>query len=161
MRERKSIFIAIILTLAMSVLASAQYIRTNRDFLAAAIGLTAAETKVNGVGFTSVEVPMPQVSTVLLTVMTVTFTRAAGSTSKVSFYFQVSYDDGTTWTDFVEPISGLECIEVATNHGVISGTTVRVTQAFFVPMVNRIRLSKIVNGDGANALTAVNVKLSY
>ena len=104
---------------------------------------------------------MPQVSTVLLTVITVTFARAAGSASKVSFYFQVTYDAGITWTDFVEPISGLECIEVATNHGIINGTTVRVTQAFFVPMVNRIRLAKIVNGDGSNALTAINATLSY
>jgi len=159
MRKIKSILIVAILALTMLVTAS--YGETT-NFLSTATALTAADTHTNGTDFTSASLEMSNVSTML---MTVTFTRAAGSASKVSFYFQVSCDSGATWTDFVEPISGSECIEVATNHGVISGTTVCVSQVFMFPGVlhvtSRVRLSKVVNADGANALTAVNASLSW
>jgi len=155
MKKRFFAFIAIILFLVAGL--PAQYVRGNWPFLTAAVSLDASATKTNGTDFTSAELNVTEVQLVLVTM---TFTRAAGSASKVNFYFQVSYDDATTWSDYMEPISGAEYIGIATNHDVISGTTVRVSQPFMLSNVTHLRLTKIVNGDGANALTAVNVSMS-
>jgi hypothetical protein len=129
------------------------------NFLATATALDASETHVNGTDFTSLNVSIPANQGSAL--FTVTFTRAAGAASKVSFYFQVSYDLAATWADFVDPMSGLECIEVLTNHTVVSGTTVRVSQMFMLIGASHIRLAKVVNADAANALTAVNASISW
>jgi hypothetical protein len=128
------------------------------NFLAAAIGVAKTVTKVNGTDFTSVQLPV-QIEPASL--LTVTFTRAAGSASLVTFVFQVSYDGGTTWSNFIDPLTGLEAyFSLATNHAVISGTTVRVSKPIGLYGVTHIRLASVANADASNDLTAVNASLS-
>jgi hypothetical protein len=128
--------------------------KKNLDFVSTGFSLTTGPvTKVIGdTGFTDNKVGVTDAPGGLLTV---TFTRAAGSASTVDFYFQISYDRGTTWADFIQTI------EVATNHSVISGTTVRVSEPIDLRGISHIRWSKVTNNDVANALTAVNVTISY
>jgi hypothetical protein len=91
-----------------------------------------------------------------------TFTRAAGSaTLTVDYYFQVSYDGGTTWADFHDPIADADYLSVIAGHAVISGTTVRVSRIIPLNGVSHIRFSKVINNDTANALTAVNATISW
>lgn len=122
------------------------------DFLAAAVALNASATKVNVSDFTSLSLPCGAHAGLLM----LTFTRAAGSASlTLDFYFQVSYDGGTTWADYIEPIS------IETGHDVFSGTTVRVARSANVQGASHIRLAKVVNNDTGNNLTAVNAGFAY
>lgn len=128
------------------------------NFIATAISMTASKTAVNGTDFTSKALPAQIEPWSLLTI---TFTRAAGSASTVTFTFQVSYDGGTTWANFIDPLTGLETyFAIATNHAVISGTTVAVSKPIRLSGVTHIRLQSIVNADSSNALTLVNATLS-
>jgi len=127
--------------------------KKNVDFVTTGFDLAISGTKVIGdTGFTDNKVGVTDAPGGLITA---TFTRAAGSASTVVFYFQVSYDRGTTWADFIQTV------EVATNHSIISGTTVRVSEPVDLRGISHIRWSKAVNGDAANALTAVNVAISW
>jgi hypothetical protein len=122
------------------------------NFLDTGIALNAGITKVNGTDFNSLErKAFAGKSTGLITM---TFTRAAGSGSTVDFYFQVSFDGGTTWADYIESIG------IATNHSVISGTMVTVSKPINLGGISHIRWSKVVNNDVSNNLTAVNATLS-
>ena len=111
-------------------------------------------TKANGTDFTSVEVNVVNLPS--QGALTVTFARAAGSASTVDFYFEISTDGGSTWATF----EGAQ-ISIATNHAVISATTVRSALLVDLGGVSNIRLSKIVNGDGSNNITAANVSISF
>jgi hypothetical protein len=128
--------------------------RYSKAFLAAAIGVNAGVTKTNGSDFTSVEINV--VSLPSQGALTVTFARAAGTASTVDVYFEVSTDGGSTWATFEGTT-----ISVATNHAVISGTTVRSALLIDLGGISNIRLSKIVNNDGSNNVTAVNVSISF
>ena len=90
-----------------------------------------------------------------------TFTRSAGSTSTVDFYFQVSYDNGTTFSDYHDPVSDADYISIATNHAVISGNIVRVTRIISIAGISHIKLAKITNNDASNALTLCNATVSW
>jgi hypothetical protein len=126
--------------------------KRSTNFVTTGFALAAGATKVIGdTGFTDNKLGTTDASIGLLTV---TFTRAAGSTSTVDYYFQVSYDGGTTWSDYIESIG------IATNHSVMSGTTVIVSKPVNLFGVSHIRWSKVVNGDVVNAVTAVNAVLS-
>jgi len=144
----KKLFLICLLVLAVSA-SGAQYY--NANFLDTAVAVNAGITSVNGTDFASKERPTSNNAGLI----TITFTRAAGSASTVNFYFQVSFDGGTTWSDYIESIS------IETQHSVISGTTVRVSKPVNLWGISYMRLSKIVNGDTANNLTAVNATISY
>jgi hypothetical protein len=124
----------------------------SENFIATAISVNASATATNGSEFTSRE----QSAKAQAGQIIITFTRAAGSSSlTVDFYFQISFDGGTTWADYVEGVG------VETGHAVISGTTVRVSRPISLAGCSHIRLAKIVNNDTANNLTAVNAAFSY
>jgi len=125
---------------------------SHRDFLAAAVDVNAGVTKVNGTDFTSLELdvrPLCGYGTI-----SVTFTRAAGLTDKIAFYFQVSNDEGLTWST-VEYVK----IEYATNSEAVSNV-VRGTEPVILDAITHIRLWKIVNNDASNNCTACNATLS-
>lgn len=153
---RKAISVIALAMLFLSMIPGVTWsgYRFSQNLLATATTLGAGASKVNGVGFTSTEINLIQQPS--LGALTVTFARAAGAADVVTFYFEVSADGGTTWSTF----EGTN-IAVATNHDVISGTTVRSTWIVELGGISHIRLAKIVNGDAANALTAVNVKVSF
>lgn len=153
--KRLTILLAAVLVLAAYISA----VQHSANFTTA-FALDASATKAVGSDFASPGISIP--NNISRGLLTVTFARAAGSdTLKVKFYFQVSYDEGSTWSDYVDPITNYEYIEVLTGHGVISGTTVRVSQYATLAGITHIRLSKVVNGDSGNNLTAVNAALSF
>ena len=153
----KKAIISLVLVLALAGLASAtQY---SVDFTTA-FALNASATKVNVSDFTSVVVSIP--ANVTKGILITTFARAAGSGSlAAAFYFQVSYDNGTTWADYVDPVTGLEYVAVLTGHGVIATTTVRVANFINLGGITNIRLAKVINNDSGNNLTAVNASISF
>lgn len=150
--KKTIIAFAIIATLILMLPAKASAQIYSKDFLATATTLAAGESKVNGVGITSVEVLIANRGT--QGALTVTFTRAAGAATTVDFYFEVSVN-GTDWSTFEG-----STITIATNHAAVSGTTVRASYIVELGGLSHIRLQKVVNGDPANALTAVNCKIS-
>jgi len=143
-----------LIILAFSILAgiaSADWQFRQAFIIPMSVGSSA--TKANGTDFTSSEQVVLNVKTALLTI---TLTRAAGSsTLTCDFYFQVSFDNGTTWADYIQPIG------VETGHAVISGTTVAVSFPVNLSGASHIRLSKIVNNDSGNNLTAVGATISW
>ncbi len=120
------------------------------DFLSAAVACGTSTTLTNGTGFTSASIWVSQRRAEPVGTITVTFTRTTGSASEVDFEFQVSYDDGTTWTTayFVK-------ISVPTNETAVS-SVVRKSMLVYTYGITHIRLYRIVNGDAAVALTACN-----
>ena len=127
------------------------------DFLDSAINIAASGTATNGSEFTSneLDVETPMQKRLRPGAIIITFTRAAGTASTVDFEFEVSYDRGATWASF----EGVK-IEVATNHVVVSGTTVRVHKEIYFYGVSFIRLHSIKNNDSTNGITACNAILS-
>ncbi len=148
MKKIKGLFL-ISLLLAIPLSGSWRY---SANFLSAAINLNAGLTATNGSEFTSNELK----DSAEIVACTVQFTRAAGAADTVDFAFEASYDNGTSWATF-EGVT----ISIASNHSVISGTSVSVLILVYVPGVSHLRLKSIVNGDGVNNLTAINVSVSY
>lgn len=122
-------------------------------FVDSAFNLNAGLTATNGVEFDSEELNVKRRSPVAFTV---TFTRAAGAADMVDFAFEASYDNGNSWATF-EGVT----ISIATNHSVVSGTTVAIFKIVSVRGASHVRLKSVKNNDGANNLTAINVVLSY
>lgn len=127
------------------------------NFLDTAVDVGAGATATNGTEFTSNELEIgrwlaekQQPGAII-----VTFTRAAGTADTVDFELEVSYNGGTTWASF-EGVG----IKVATNHAVISGTTVRVHIEVNFYGISTIRVHSIKNNDSTNGITACNVTLS-
>ena len=150
MKKRTSILIAAVLAIVMT----ASYFQTNWAFLSAAVAVDAGATKTNGAEFTS-QGADKDLNWVQLALLTVTFTRAAGSASKVYFEFQISYDGGTTYTT-----AYYWRVEVATNETAVSDV-VRYSELIPLYGVSHIRLYRIVNDDSGNNLTDCNAYISY
>lgn len=122
------------------------------DFLVTAVDVTAGATVATA--SSSIWVSRPGYSGVIALICT--FTRAAGSTSTLDFYFQASHDGGTTWENY-DDIT----IEIPTNQTVYSGNIVREVYLVYAYGLTHLRLRQIVNNDGANNVTACNVTLSH
>lgn len=148
------IALAVIAALLSAAVPGGADYRYSKSFLAAAASVNAGVTKTNVADFTSVEINV--VSLPSQGALTVTFARAAGTTSTVDVYFEVSTDGGTTWATFEGTT-----LSIATNHAVISGTTVRSALLLDLGGISNIRLAKIVNNDSSNNITAVNVSISF
>ena len=123
------------------------------DFLGTAIDLNAGLTATNGAEFNSRALSVKERETVAVTV---TFTRAAGAADTVDFSFEASYDDGISWTTY----RGVK-IDIPTNQVAVKGTIVRVMVLVSTPGCSHLRLKTVVNNDGVNNLTDVNVTMSY
>ena len=155
---KRLFIIALVMLLALPLLAD----RTYTQAFTAAFSLAASGTATNGTEFTSAEVKVSEERGAKIALLTLTFTRAAGSaTLTVDYYFQVSYDGGTTWADFHDPIADADYLSVIAGHAVLSGTTVRVSRIIPLNGVSHIRFSKVINNDTVNNLTAVNAILSW
>lgn len=121
------------------------------DFLTTAVNVTAGATVQ--ASSSSIWVSRPGYSGVVALICT--FTRAAGSASTLDFYFQASHDGGETWENY-DSIT----IEIPTNQAVYSGNIVREVYFVYVYGLTHLRMRQIINNDGANNVTAVNVTLS-
>ncbi|MCK4385375.1 MAG: hypothetical protein KAW52_03840 [candidate division Zixibacteria bacterium] len=154
MRIKLLILVVLLLMLPLSGSWSRSYtFLVDADGDPAPINLNAGLTATNGVEFDSEELNVKRRSPVAFTV---TFTRAAGAADTVDFAFEASYDNGNSWATF----DGVT-ISIATNHSVVSGTTVSVLKIIRVRGVSHVRLKSVKNNDGVNNLTAINVVLSY
>jgi len=123
-------------------------------FLDTAISLNADSEKTIGDGIADHSIPLAHARIAGITCI---FTPAGGSASTVDFYFEVSYDGGTSWAS----LSDSALFEIATNTPAITGSIVRVYGPVNVQGASHIRWSKVDNNDAVNALTLVNVILSY
>jgi hypothetical protein len=123
------------------------------DFLGTAVSCGTSTTLTNGTDFTSASIWVSQRKAEPAGTIIVTFTRVTGSASKVYFDFQMSYDDGTTWSTayFIR-------IEVATNELAVSNT-VRFPELVSFYGCTHLRLYRIINNDAAVALTLCSATL--
>lgn len=151
----KSLLVLLLFTVLSLTPVNPQSWAFTKDFLDTAEDVGTNTVAENGAGneFISNEVWVSRRGYGSIALITCEFTRAAGSSSTVDFYFQVSYDDGTTWSDY-------DKVEIPTNTTVISGTTVRVSYVFHTSGASHWRLSVIDNNDASNALTACNASIS-
>lgn len=158
----RRIVLAGILILALVGIGGAQSWWTSQDFLATGVSCGTSASVVNQTGFGSATVRVSYIGRPSTATLTMTFTRAAGSaTLTADFYFQVSYDNGTTWADFHDAVSDADYLSIITGHAVVSGTTVRVSRIISIAGISHIRLAKITNNDSANALTLCNATVSW
>lgn len=122
------------------------------DFLVTAVDVTAGATVATA--SSSIWVSRSGYSGVVSLICT--FTRAAGTTSTLDYYFTASHDGGTTWENY-DDIT----IEIPTNQAVYSGNIVREVKLIYVYGLTHLKLRQIINNDGVNGVTACNVTLSH
>jgi hypothetical protein len=155
---KRLFIIALVTLMILPLMADRNYTQV----FTAPFNLNASATATNGTDFTSASINVSGNVRANMALLTMSFTRTAGSaTSTVDFYFQVSYDGGTSWADFHDPIADADYLSVIAGHAVLSGTTVRVSRIIPLNGVSHIRFSKVINNDTVNNLTAVNAILSW
>jgi len=149
---RKFKLFAVLLVLLLATASFGDH-RGESDFIATAIAtITTGATATNGSEFTSRELP---VRTQMATI-TVTFTHAgAGDGANVDFYFQASYDNGSTWTtnEFI-------LTQVASNIAPAAAGARIYSAVDWFQGISHIRLWKVTNNDAAS-ITLVNATLSW
>lgn len=151
---RKRIILTVFMIFVLVAMASPEY-RVGFTFLRTAVNVTAGVTVTNQAGFVSGNEPISYPGYDSVVAITITFTRAAGTASNVDFEFQVSNDDGTTFsTAAYVTISAPTNSDAATN-------VVRHTELVNIHGLSHIRLYQVVNNDGANNVTACNATLSF
>ena len=128
--------------------------RGEKDFLATAeASIALSTTAVNGTAFDSRSLVVPT----SMATITITFTGDASSDGgSVDFYFQSSYDNGSTWTT-------AELIKISVDSDEISASPYLVSKSFvdWYQGISHVRLWKVVNGDATSAITLVNATLSW
>ncbi len=122
----------------------------------ATIDIAASTTATNGTEFTSAEIAIEHSAKV---VISLTFTRAAGSSSTVDVELEVSPDHKNSWSLY-RGGSANPMIQTATNTPVISGTTVKMLYQINAVGISHFRIKDIENTDSSNAITAVQVQIS-
>lgn len=123
-------------------------------FMASGVSCGAGATLVNQTGFASLIIRASYPGMPSTGALTITFTRTTGTSATVDFEFQASYDNGVTWTT-----SAYVTVSIPTNS-LAASDVVRYTAPINVYGVSHLRLSRIVNNDGATALTACNATFS-
>lgn len=121
-----------------------------------AVDIAASATATNGTEFTSDEIAIQHSAKVIISV---TFTRAAGSSSTVDFEIEISTDHKNSWSLY-RGGSANPMIQTATNTPVVSGTTVNMAYQINAVGISHFRIKDIENTDSSNAITAVQVQIS-
>jgi hypothetical protein len=156
MGNLKRLFLALSLIALLALPVSAQSWSWSSACIDTAITtLAASSTATNGSEFTANSIQVSLLGGSSVVAVTITFTGDGSMDgSDIDFFFQASYDDGTTWstTGFVE-------VDVAsdTDH---SSNVVRHTELVNVYGVSHLRLWKVVNNDAANSITSINATIS-
>lgn len=89
--------------------------------------------------------------------LTIIFTRAAGAADTVDVDIEIH--NGREWAS-LRQYNGNPLIQVPTNTGAITGTTVRIGYQVDLSGVKYIRIRSVENTDSANAITNFNVTIS-
>lgn len=117
--------------------------------------ITTGDSAVNGTDFTSSSVWVSRRAFASVVAITITFTGdGTMDGADIDFLFQVSCDDGTTWstTEYVT-------ISIASNTDHVANI-VYYTETIQVYGISHIRLWGVINNDAANSITDVNATLS-
>ena len=122
-----------------------------------AIDIVASATATNGTDFTSDEIAIEHSAWVLISV---TFARAAGSSSTVDVELEVSSDHKNSWSTYRSGSGTSPMVQVRTDSPVISGTTVKMSYQINGTGISHFRIKDIENTDSSNAITAVQVQIS-
>ena len=88
--------------------------------------------------------------------ITLIFTTAGGDGNEIEFYFQASYDGGTTWSTGDDLIVYVDSDEQGDGDDEVRYPWIEIW-----PGWSHLRLWKIYNGDQVTAITAVNATLSW
>jgi len=128
-------------------------------FIAADIAsLAASSTATNGSEFTSASITCgwpPERALVTTALIVIDFTGDGSMDgADVDFYFQVSYDGGTTWTTDEVVIIDCPSDTAHSSNTVIHAELINIKWS-------HIRLWKVVNGDAANGLTLINAYIVF
>ena len=144
-------FLTIFLVFLFAVASFGDY-GGHQNFLATSYASLAADGTYTKTTWTTDEMIVIPSSWAMITV---TFTTAGGDGNEIEFYFQVSCDNGSTWstTDWF-------VIWVDSDEENVDGVVVCPWFEIF-PGASHIRLWKIYNGDQVTAITAVNASLSW
>jgi len=125
---------------------------TKFDFIATAIAeITTGDNANMTDDFTAIEVPVDSD----MATLAFTFTHAgAGDGANVDFYFQASYDGGTTFTtkEFI-------LVQIPSDIDYDASGIRRYAQVDWYQGISHLRLWKVVNNDAAS-ITDVNASLS-
>jgi len=147
--------IATIFILASSVMVSSQSYQENHRFLGTTVDVSSGGTATDGTHFNSQDIRISWAGYGNVVAITISFTGDGSMDgSDVDFFFQVSYDGGTTWTTdaYVE-------VDVASDAA-HSSNVVRHTELVNVHGISHIRLYQIVNNDSTSGITACNAWVS-
>lgn len=121
-----------------------------------AIDIAASATATNGTDYTSLELPVEHSIRV---VISITFARAAGSSSTVDVELEVSTDHKKTWSTY-RGGSANPMIQVATNSEVITGTTVNMAYQINAAGISHFKIKDIENTDSSNGVTDLQIRIS-
>lgn len=143
--------IALICILLLPIHANQHY---RMSFLAAAETVNDNTTSVHGTGHTSVEVDISR--QLAYGAITIVFDSAVPAAVDIEFEFSVSTDLGATWTT-----EGNYSIAIPTNTLGTADDVVTWTEPFDFSGISKIRLQRIIVGNGAGNCTAINAYISF
>ena len=151
---KKKILLSLFLILFILPLMGSQgYVR---NFLSTAVDVNDNITVVDGVGITSGKISIGGRND--RGAITVWFTPAAAASVSIDFEFNVSTDQGSTWSTGIAGDAYVR-IEVNTDVNAIS-SIVRVTTQVQFYGVTHVKLYRIKVNSGAGNCTAINARLS-
>ena len=151
---KKKILLSLFLMLFILPLMGSQgYVK---NFLATAVDVNDNITVVDGVGITSRKISIGGKND--RGAITVWFTPAAGAAVTIDFEFNVSTDQGATWSTGIGADSYVR-IQVNTDVNAIS-SIVRVTTQVQFYGVTHVKLYRVVVNSGAGNCTAINARLA-
>jgi len=150
MKKTILIFLIAFIVLFLPAVANQTYYM---EFLTAAIDVNNNIIAVHGGAFTSIEYDISRYPAV--GGLTIWFTPAAPAAVKIEFEWSVSAD-GTNWSTDDETFE----IAVNTDERAVNGV-VRVNVPFPFWGAKKIRLERVVVGNGAGNCTAINAGISF
>jgi len=150
---RKLKILAMLLAIMLTSLSFADY-RSGKNFLATAYASISAGATYTKSSWTSAEELVLPTEKATITII-FTHDGSVGTAQEVDFFFQVSYDNGSTWTT-----DGYVEVDVETDDD-HSSNIIRHAEPITGPGISQIRLYKVVNNDASTAITLVQATLSW
>jgi len=151
MRKYIITVIALVCILLLPIHANQHY---RMNFLAAAETVNDNATSVHGTGHTSLEIDIS--GQLAYGAITIIFDSAVPAAVDIEFEFSVSTDQGTTWTT-----EGNYSIAIPTNTHGDADDVVVWTEPFDFSGISKIRLERILVGNGAGNCTAIEAFISF
>lgn len=153
---KTKILLTLFLCLFLAGFINAQSWVYNEDCIATAVSTITTGDNANMTDdFTAVPIRVQRLDHSSVVAITITFTGDGSMDgADVDFYFQASYDNGTTYT--TDEFVIIDCPSDE-DH---SSNIVRHMELVNVYGLSHLRLWKVVNNDAANSITDVNATIS-